>query len=250
MINIFSYELSYTFFGLFLLTGVLVGMAKTGVHGAGMIAVPLLAVVFGGKNSSGLMLPLLIMADVFGVTYYHRHAESKYLWKLLPWTIAGVLLGTYVGDNIDDDMFRLIMGVIIFLSLGVMIWMEKGQKDKVPDYWWFAGIMGVLAGFTTMVGNLAGSAMALYLLSMRMPKNQFIGTAAWFFMCVNLFKVPFHIWSWETISLNSFLLDLTVLPFIAIGAFLGIKIIKQIPEKGFRWFIIIMTAVAAVFMII
>lgn len=250
MVNIFSFELSYAYMALFAMVGLLTGMAKTGVHGAGMISVPLLAIAFGGKNSSGLMLPLLIMADFFGVSYYHRHANWHHLRRLFPWAVLGILFGTYVGKSIDDEMFRLIMGSIIFLSLGVMIWMEKGMKEFVPDFWWFSAIMGVLCGFTTMVGNLAGSAAALYLLSMRLPKNHFIGTAAWFFLCVNVFKVPFHVWSWETITLDSFLLDLTVLPFIGLGAIIGIKIIKKMPEKGFRYFIIVMTAVAAVFMII
>ncbi|MEO9851564.1 MAG: sulfite exporter TauE/SafE family protein [Reichenbachiella sp.] len=249
MVSLFSYDLTYLSLGTFMLTGLLIGMAKTGVHGMGMIAVPLLAASFGGKDSSGLMLPMLIMADIFGVSYYHRHAEWKHLLRLFPWAIVGVLLGTWIGNEIDDQVFRTIMGVIIFLSLGIMIWLEKVNKDKIPDYWWFAMILGVAAGFTTMVGNLAGSAMALYLLSMRLPKNEFIGTAAWFFMAINWFKVPFHIWSWHTISLNSILLDLTVLPMIAIGAYLGIKVIKKVSDQNFRWFIMIMTALAAVFMV-
>lgn len=249
MVTLFSYELSYVALATFMLTGLFVGMAKTGVHGMGMIAVPLLATSFGGKDSSGLMLPILIMADVFGVAYYHRHAEWKYLFKLFPWAIAGVLLGTWTGNYIDDQLFRTMMGVIIFVSLGIMIWLEKVNKDSIPDFWWFAMLMGIAAGFTTMVGNLAGSAMALYLLSMRMPKNEFIGTAAWFFMAINWFKVPFHIWSWHTITLDSFLLDLIVLPMIAIGAYLGIKVIKKVSDRGFRYFVMIMTAVAAVFMV-
>ncbi|MFT4994751.1 MAG: hypothetical protein ACI965_001790 [Paraglaciecola sp.] len=80
-------------------------------------------------------------------------------------------------------------------------------------------IDGLVGGITTMMGNLAGSVMALYLLSMRLPKNEYIGTKAWFFLAINLFKVPFHVFSWQTISLNSFLLNLTGLPFIALGAY-------------------------------
>ncbi|MCV9387629.1 sulfite exporter TauE/SafE family protein [Reichenbachiella ulvae] len=250
MIELFGYSLTYQSFAFFLIVGILIGMSKTGVHSANMLAVPLLAVIFGGKASSGLMLPVLIMADFFGVKHYHRHAEWRYLWKLFPWAILGILAGTYFGQMIDDQMFRTIMGVIIFVSLVVMVWMEKSNKKNIPDYLWFAALMGIIAGFTTMVGNLAGSAMALYLLSMRMPKNEFIGTAAWFFLCVNVFKVPFHIWVWDTISWQSFALDLLLLPFIAIGAYLGIHIIKKISDNYFRWFIILMTCVAAVFMII
>ena len=128
--------------------------------------------------------------------------------------------------------------------------METANKDKIPDYLWFAVLMGTLGGITTMIGNLAGSIMALYLLSMRLPKNQFIGTAAWFFLVINIFKVPFHVYSWETITVNSFLLNLIGLPFIALGAFCGFKIVQKISDKNYRWFVIAMTAIAAIYMVI
>jgi len=245
MINIFTYELPYTTLVFFFFVAFLIGMAKTGVHGIGMTAIPILAYFFGGKASAGLILPMLMMADVFGVTYYHRHASWRHLWKLFPWAAAGVIAGTFLGSHIEDDIFRAVMGVIIFVSLGIMIWMEKGKKDQIPDNRTFSTLMGFLGGFTSMVGNLAGSVMALYLLSVRLPKNEYIGTAAWFFMVVNFFKVPFHIFVWKTINVHSFLLDVTGLPFIALGAYSGIVIIKNIPDQYFRWFIILTTAVAA-----
>ncbi|MEQ9100120.1 MAG: sulfite exporter TauE/SafE family protein [Imperialibacter sp.] len=247
MIELFSYELSHSDLWMILSVSVLIGMSKTGVHGAGMIAVPLLAAVFGGKQSSGFLLPILCLADIFGVVYYHRHAAWDHLWKLFPWAAAGTLLGTWVGNYIDDEAFKLIMAIIIFVSVGLMIWLEKRKKneEKVPAYFWFAALMGVAGGFTSMVGNLAGSVMALYLLSVHLPKNSFIGTAAWFFMVLNWFKLPFHIFSWHTITVDSFLFDLVTLPAIGLGALIGVAIIKEIPEKQYRWFIIAMTVVAA-----
>ncbi len=250
MITLFGFELSHTYFIIFCLVGVLVGMSKVGVQGVSMIAVPLLAVAFGGKNSSGIMLPLLIMADVFGVSYYHHHAQFSHFWRLVPWAVLGVLLGVFVGAEVGDQAFRGMMGVIVFLSLVVMLWMERKDKESIPSHWTFAALLGLAAGFTTMVGNLAGSAMALYLLSMRLPKNEFIGTAAWFFLCINVFKIPFHIWSWGTITWDSFLLDVVLLPFIIVGVYTGILIVRKIPEKGYRWFVIVMTALAAVFMVV
>ena len=130
-----------------------------------------------------------------------------------------------------------------------MIWQEQQTDMAVPASLWFVAIIGILGGFTTMVGNLAGPVMALYLLAMRFPKNQFIGTAAWFFLCINLFKVPFHIWVWETISWNSFALTTLLIPAIALGAVSGVWLIKKIDEVLFRRFIIGMTAVAAVAML-
>lgn len=249
MINFLSFQ--FTMMDLLLVGSValMIGMAKTGIHGAGMAAVPLLAIVFGGKLSSGIMLPILSIADIFAVIYYHRHADWGHLVRLFPWAALGVLLGTFIGELINDQAFRIIMGIIIIVSLGIMVWKERSSSEDIPKGRWFAILMGILGGFTTMVGNLAGSVMALYLLTMRMPKNQFIGTAAWFFMIINWFKIPFHVFVWETITWHSFLLDLTLTPFIAVGAYLGIVIIRQIPELYYRWFVIAMTALAGTFMI-
>lgn len=249
MIDLFSYQLTTTGLSIFFFVTLLIGMSKTGIHGAGMAAVPLLAIVFGGKASSGIMLPMLCIADVFAVIYYHRHAQWRHLIRLFPWAALGVFVGTYVGGQINDQVFRLIMAFIIMTSLAIMIWMERPQKKHIPRGLWFAALLGVAGGFTTMVGNLAGSVMALYLLTMRLPKNQYIGTAAWFFMIINWFKIPFHVFIWETITLESFLLNLTAIPGIALGAFVGVYIVKKIPEDTYRWFIIFTTALAALLMI-
>lgn len=250
LIDLFGFVFSADELLIFVLVAVLVGMSKTGIHGAGMMAVPLLALVFGGQLSSGVLLPMLCIADVMGVWYYHRHASWHHLKKLFPWAALGTVLGTIVGGGIDDETFKLVMALIIFISVIIMVWLEKGRRREVPDYKWFAALTGVAGGFTSMIGNLATSVVAIYFLTMRLPKNAFIGTAAWFFLVINWFKIPFHIISWKTITWNTFLLDLVVLPFIALGAFLGIVIVKRIRDRAYRWFIIAMTIVAAIFMLI
>jgi uncharacterized membrane protein YfcA len=248
--SLFSFSFTPTQTVIFLFVALFVGMSKTGVHGVGMIAVPMLALVFGGQLSSGVMLPILCLADVMGVWYYHRHASWDHLRKLFPWAAAGTLVGTVVGGMIDDHTFRTFMAVIILISVVIMIWMERGHKEDIPHYFWFAALCGVAAGFTSMIGNLAGSVMAVYLLSMRLPKNSFIGTSAWFFMVINWFKIPLHVFFWKTIDLNTFFLDLSTLPVIALGAWLGILIVNNLGEQTYRWFIIGMTIVAAVFMVL
>ncbi|MEQ9591439.1 MAG: sulfite exporter TauE/SafE family protein, partial [Cyclobacteriaceae bacterium] len=157
---------------------------------------------------------------------------------------------TAIGIYIDDEIFRMIMAIIIIISVGIMIWLERGHKEEVPTNAWFGAASGVIGGFSSMIGNLAGAVMALYLLSMRLPKNAFIGTAAWFFMVMNWFKVPFHVFVWDTINLNTVLFDLTTLPAIFLGGYLGIVIVRKIPERSYRWFIIIMTLAAAVVMLV
>ena len=250
MLELFSYNLSYIEFASLVLAAALIGMAKTGVAGAGMIAVPVLAIIFGGKDSTGLLLPILIFADFFGVYYYRQHANWQHLRHLLPFAVLGVIIGTIAGNYIDDAMFRNIMAAIIFLSLAIMIWQQQSKAPIIPHSIYLVSGIGILGGFASMVGNLAGPVMALYLLTMQFNKNQFIGTAAWFFLCINVIKIPFHVFVWKTITLNSFLLDLTVIPAIACGAYTGIYLIKRVPEDLFRWFIIFMTAVAVVAMMV
>lgn len=244
-----SFHFSYTDIAIILAVALLTGMAKTGVHGAGMITVPMLAAVFGGKLSSGVMLPLLVMADVMGVRYYHRHASWSHLKILFPWAAVGVVLGTVFGQYINDTVFKLVMAIIVIVSVGIMIWMERDRSALIPTNKWFGITTGVLGGFTSMIGNLAGPVMALYLLSMRLPKNVFIGTTAWFFLIINWFKVPFHVFMWKTITPDVLLLDVLTLPVILLGAYLGVIITRQLSEKTYRWFIIIMTLAAAVFML-
>ncbi len=249
MISLFSFQLSYASLTLVFIVALFIGMAKTGVHGAGMMSVPILANVFGGQLSSGIMLPILVLADVMGVWYYHRHASWQHLKILFPWAAIGVVLGTITGSYINDSVFKVIMAITIVISVIIMVWLES-HKEEVPHKKWFGAATGVAGGFTSMVGNLANSVMAVYLLSIRLPKNSFIGTTAWFFLVVNWFKVPFHVFVWHTITLKTVWLSLITLPAIILGAILGIYIVGKLSERIYRWFIITMTLVAALFMMI
>jgi uncharacterized membrane protein YfcA len=246
MIHLFTFHLTFFQVAVVLMVALLIGMAKTGVHGAGMLAVPLLATVFGGQLSSGIMLPLLLMADLIGVWYYHRHASWHHLKILFPWAALGVLAGTLTGSYINDQLFKILMAIIIVMGVIIMIWLERATRsDKIPQNKVFGATAGVAGGFTSMVGNLAGPVMSVYLLSMRLPKNAFIGTTAWFFMVVNWFKVPFHIFVWKTMSWNTWWFDLLTFPLIVLGAWLGVVIVKSLSETFYRWFIIVMTLLAA-----
>ena len=236
---------------LLFLCAIFVGMSKVGVPGVSMIVVPTLAIIFGGKSSTGILLPMLMMADIFGVSYYHRHAEWKYLCKMLPWAFAGIGIALWVGQLINDFWFKNIIAILIFVCIGLMIWKDRKKGNNLfPDTWWFAASMGVLGGFATMIGNVAGPIFAIYLLAMHLPKNNFIGTGAWFFLIVNFSKFPLHILIWKTINWDTWSLDILLLPGIALGAFSGILLVKKIPDKTYRSFVIIVTALSAILLLI
>jgi uncharacterized membrane protein YfcA len=143
------------------------------------------------------------------------------------------------------------LGGIIVALLGLMILQDasKGQPSY-PQAWWFAILAGLLAGFTTMVGNVAGAIMSIYLLSMRLPKNAFIGTVAWFFLVVNLLKIPLQVFFWNNISATTLVFDAIMVPAIAAGAFIGVKLSGKMPERTYRIFVMVMTGVAALMLFI
>jgi len=238
-------QLSTTYWLLAFFSALVVGLSKAGIKGLGVIVVTLMALVFGGKASTGIVLLLLIIADVFAVIYYNRHAQWYYLMRFLPWMIAGVLVGVYVGKDMPEEIFKQGLAVIILITVIMMFWWEGRKEMPIPDYWWFAGIMGFAAGFTTMVGNLAGAFATIFFLAMKLPKNQFIGTGAWLFFIINLFKLPFHSFVWETISLETGSIILRLVVGIFIGLYLGIILVKKIEDQQYRKFILFMTALGA-----
>lgn len=231
-------------------SGFFLGVAKSGVKGLAALIVSALAIVYGARDSTGILMPLLICGDIFAVLYYKRHVKWNYIKILIPWMIMGVLIGVVGGSYIDEKNFKFWMGIIILGSTLIMYYWESKKNKKIPSHWSFGGLMGILAGFTTMVGNLAGAFANIYFLTMRLPKNEFIGTAAWLFFIINLFKVPFHIWVWETINLNSIKTSLTLIPYLLAGLIAGVFIVKHIKNESYRKLILILTAIGGLLILL
>lgn len=225
----------------------LTGVSKTGVPGLGILMVPLLATFFPAKTSTGLLLPLLAMADLFAVGYYHRHARWSIIVKLLPAALVGIAAGSFVMRQIDDDRLRPAIGAIVLAMLILNYFWDrrKNQTDNVPHHWLFAATMGFLAGLTTQIANAAGPIMVIYLLAMKLPKYEFIGTGAWYFLILNWLKLPIFI-SEGRIDLQSVCADVAMLPLIAIGAVAGVLILKKIPQTWFKIVVQLLAAAAAI----
>ncbi len=238
-------HLSYSDYSIIALCALLVGISKTGIPGMGILVVPLLASVLPAKVSVGVLLPMLIFADLFAVSYYRRNAVWRHLIRLLPWAVIGVIIGYLLLDKINNQQLKPIIGGIVLVLL-ILNYFRNNKLDEqdIPSDWYFAAVLGLLAGITTMLANAAGPIMMIYLLAMRLPKQEFIGTGAWYFFLLNWFKVPFSI-NLGMINFESFKLDLICFPIIAIGAISGIYLLKRIPQKFFNNLIQILAALAA-----
>jgi uncharacterized membrane protein YfcA len=217
---------------------VLVGVGKTGVSGLGMLPVAIYAQLVPAKQASGLLLPLLIVGDVVAVLSYRHHARWSHLLRLMPWTAAGVLVGYFAMGRIDDRQARVMTGCIILVLAALHVfrkWQKGGKPAGVEEETTHPALMpvtGILAGFTTLIANAAGPLMAMYLLAMRLPKMEFVGTAAIFFLVLNTFKVPFMM-DLGLINLGSLTTNLWLMPAVVAGALLGRKLLARLNQ---RWF--------------
>jgi hypothetical protein len=233
---------------LFLILAMVSGMAKAGLSGFGLAVVPVMALIFGAKESTGVILPMLITADIMAVIYYRRNAVWKHIIRILPWVAAGIIIALIIGKLINNNQFRVVLITVVWIMLILMLVNDqrKNKSINIPENKFFGAFIGVTGGFSTMIGNAAGPVFTLYFLAMRLPKKEFIGTSAWLYLIMNTGKLPLQVLVWKNISLNSLMLDVIAIPVIALGIFLGIYIVKLLPENVYRYFVIITTLVSSV----
>ena len=227
-------------------SAILIGMAKTGLPGFGILVIPIFAAIFPAKQSTGLVLPMLIIADLFAVTYYKRHAIWSHLMRMLPLAAVGVVIGAWALDHVNDGQLRPIIGTIVLVMLAANYWRQRKLKEDtaIPKSLWFTVGMGISAGITTMMANAAGPIMTIYLVAMRLPKEAFIGTGAWYFCIINCFKVPFSA-AQGLITRDSLMANLAMTPFIIIGALAGIRLVNRIPDHLFTAIVQVLAAIGA-----
>jgi uncharacterized membrane protein YfcA len=227
------------------LCAILVGLNKTALPGVGIVVVPLIASFFSARASTGLLLPMLALADLFAVGYYHRHANWKIILKLLPAALVGIAAGSYLIRRINDESLRPVIGIIVLVMLVMNYLREKHFNKDYSQSKIFAISMGFAAGITTQLANAAGPIMAIYLLAMNLPKYEFIGTGAWYFLILNWIKMAIFT-SEGRITMQSMSADISMLPLIALGAITGIFILKKVPQKWFNFAVQFLAAAAAI----
>ena len=230
---------------------ILIGLSKCGVPGLSVLIAPLFAVATPGRASTGLLLPLLIVGDVCAVAFYRRHAVWKHLIRLFPFAAVGIVAGYFAMGRITDSQFGPIVGVITLVILAVNFWRSRraATQDAPPSRIWFAALFGLAGGFATMIANAAGAIMLVYLISMRLPKDEFIGTSAWYFFALNVFKIPFSL-ALGFITAPSLGLNLRLAPLVAVGAVAGYFLARRIPQSVFNIVVQILAAASAVFLIL
>jgi uncharacterized membrane protein YfcA len=232
----------------------MVGVSKAGITGLSILSIALFNHVFSSsKQASGLVLPLLIFGDFVAVFSYRKHTQWRYLWRLFPWTAAGVVIGYFTLGRISDHTARILIGWII-VSLALLSFWRKfavaPAEEKAASFHWSIGAaIGMTAGFITLVANAAGPLMAIYLVAMRLPKMEYVGTAAVFFMLLNLFKVPFMV-DLGLITAQSFSFNLVLAPAVLLGALAGRWLLKRVNQNLFEQLVLLLSAIGGILLIL
>lgn len=245
--------------GTLLGSAVLVGVTKTGLPGLGPVVAPMMAAAFPVRASVAIVLPLLIAADLVAIVHFRRHVVRSYLIRLVPAALGGIVLGTALLRVVDDAQLRLLIALIVMATVvagAAAAWRPAGgspgaagradpaaggpasgsvapRSEPRGARTGIAIALGILAGATSMVSNASGPILTAYLLAMRLPKHEFMGTGAWYYFILNLLKVPFHV-AIGTMTGATLALNAVAAPVVLAGAAAGVLIVRRLPERVFR----------------
>ncbi|MCM2373037.1 sulfite exporter TauE/SafE family protein [Aporhodopirellula aestuarii] len=224
-----------------------IGVSKSGFPGISMLHVVLYAFVFGALESTGVLLPMLVVGDVCAIYFFGREADWRHVRRLLPPTIVGILIGWAMMDRLDAGQFKLIVGGIILVLTCIQLvrTYRPGWFDAFPHQTWFAVVLGLLAGVTTMLANAAGPVVALYLLAVTLPKWELIGTSAWLFLVLNVLKLPLS-FQLGLIGESTLLVGAVMAPAIPLGMLAGRWLVGRVSQKWFNLILLGFTAIAAI----
>jgi hypothetical protein len=229
-----------------IIAALLIGISRTAISGLAILAIPLMASLFGGRASTGIILPMLVVADAYAIYHFRNDAHRGTIINILPWAMAGLALGVTIGGYIDDRYFKMTIGLIVLVCILIILYTSlRGSRMQVPDTFMLHAFIGVAAGFASMIGNAAGPIFWIYLISRKLGKSEFMGTSAWFFFLLNIIKLPLQIFVWQNITISNLAPSILIVPVILIGAYLGTLLIKHIKEKPFRYLVLGMAMISS-----
>ena len=247
-------ELPAYAWALLALAAVIVGFSKTALPGINTVSIAIFAALMPARESTGALLILLIVGDIFAVWSYRKHASWPTILRLAPAVIGGMILGAIFLGLADDAWVRRVIGAILMLVVLFTVWRRWiSQRSAVPSSaasGRAASIgYGSLSGFTTMVANAGGPVMSMYFLAAKFPVKEFLGTAAWFFAIINITKLPFSV-GLGLIDGSSLLLDALLIPGVIAGAFAGRWVAGRVPQKVFESAVLVVTVLGAIYLLV
>nr|AAW29740.1 putative permease [Novosphingobium resinovorum] len=220
----------------------LIGMAKGGLANVGVIAVPLMSLVKPPLTAAGLLLPIYVVSDAFGVWLYRHRYSASNLRILIPSGFFGVLIGWLLAGQISDAIASVIVGFTGCGFVAVLL-ARRGvpsvpRQANVPKGWF----LGVATGFTSFLTHSGAATFQMFVLPQRLDKTMFAGTSTLTFAAINLFKIPSY-WALGQLSTSSVMSALVLIPVAVAGTFAGVFATRRLSTS---WFFILVQAMLLV----
>lgn len=216
---------------------ILVGLAKGGFAGIGVVATPLLALAVGPVKAAAILLPLLILQDVVGVWSYRKTWDKSLLILMVPPAAVGIFLGWALAALVSASAVELAVGLVSVLFAAQRLWAERAVKaaaaiEATPGRPWLGALCGMASGFTSQISHAGGPPFQIYVLPRRLPRDVFVGTSAIFFAIVNWMKMPAYLALGQfTPSVLTAVAVLT--PLALASTWAGVWLVRRVPAEGF-----------------
>ena len=229
----------------------LTGVSKGGLGGGiGMLMTPMLSLVMPVNKAVGILLPILMLADVFTLAAYWKKWEIRWIWVLLIGGLSGVTLATYVLVNVPADLVRKGLASIVFIFFLYRIFEKRiipAQNNQARP--WHGLLAGSASGFSSALAHAGGPPITIYLLLQRLEPSKFIATSALFLALLNWIKVPYYFFG----GLFDFPLQLRLvylLPLVPLGVWTGRQLVKQVDKLLFERIIIALLIISVVLLFV
>ncbi|MBU6245546.1 MAG: TSUP family transporter [Actinomycetales bacterium] len=246
---------------------VLTGVSKTAMPAAGVVSGTVLAGVLTPTTASGFLVPLLVVSDVIALARFRQHVQWRLILRLMPGLVVGFGLMALAFKYLDTSVLARVLGILILLSVAMEVIRRRrlarvtaadvapapgalgDEADEARPSVVRSAFFGTLAGMTTMAANAGGTAMTLYLISMRVPMLTFMGTSAWFFFFLNAAKVPVVL-TLGLITEHTLLVSLAYLPVLFGGAALGIWAFNRMDQALFNRVALVISGLAGAWVLV
>jgi hypothetical protein len=213
---------------------ILLGLAKGGFAGLGMLAVPLMTLTLSPVQAASITLPILIAQDAVSVWVFRQKWDGRNLALLIPAAAIGILLGYLLAARVSSAAVELAVGIISIVFALQRLWIERKALLHIPPArQWFGFLCGTAAGFTSQIAHAGGPPFQMYMLPKRLDRDTYIGTSAIFFAVVNWIKVPAYAalgqFTRQNLTTAAVLLPLAVVATVA-----GAILIRRVSGERFQ----------------
>jgi uncharacterized membrane protein YfcA len=229
----------------------LIGLAKGGFGGMmGALATPMMALIMPADRVLGIVLPILMFADIFAVSMYWRRWNLRLVLLLIPGALAGVTIGTLFITNAPTQTLRLGLGVIVLVLTVYKIFEPRILPHlRYQPHRWHGLLAGTVTGFSSTLAHSGGPPVGIYLLLQHVTPQVFIATSAIFFFLLNWIKVPYYMYA-HLFDLQALVQIVWLMPLVPLGVWIGKRFGDRVSKQVFDRIIVVLLAISALLLIV